>query len=102
MGTTNWKITLFQEIGLVARQTRVQLPDSYICAKLVDFALSAVEEMVRHFDVTMSELNTQRVLPLYLLLGDIYYIYNTFRNDCFRRLTTLVLVLVLVTRRYQN
>ena len=86
----------------MARQTRVQLPDSYICAKLVDFALSAVEEMVRHFDVTMSELNTQRVLPLYLLLGDIYYIYNTFRNDCFRRLTTLVLVLVLVTRRYQN
>ena len=54
----------------MARKTRVQLPDSYICAKLVDFALSAVEEMVRHFDVTMSELNTQRVLPLYLLLGD--------------------------------
>ena len=23
--------------GLVSRQTRVQLPDSYICAKLVDF-----------------------------------------------------------------
>ena len=84
----------------MARQTRVQLPDSYICAKLVDFALSAVEEMVRHFDVTMSELNTHRVLPLYLLLGDIYYVYNTFRNDCFRQLTTLVLVLVLVTWRY--
>ena len=30
--------------GLVSRQTRVQLPDSYICAKLVDFALSAVEK----------------------------------------------------------
>ena len=40
---------------LVSRQTRVQLPDSYICAKLVDFALSAVEEMVRHFDVTTSD-----------------------------------------------
>ena len=55
------------EIGLVARQTRVQLPDSYICAKLVDFALSAVEEMVRHFDVTTSDY----IIPLYLLLGDI-------------------------------
>ena len=41
--------------GLVSRQTRVQLPDSYICAKLVDFALSAVEEMVHHFDVTTSD-----------------------------------------------
>ena len=41
--------------GLVSRQMRVQLPDSYICAKLVDFALSAVEEMVRHFDVTTSD-----------------------------------------------
>ena len=56
----------------MVRKTRVQVPDSYICAKLVDFALSAVEEMVHHFDVTMSELNTQRVLPLYLLLEDIY------------------------------
>ena len=28
----------------MTRQTRVQLPDSYICAKLVDFALSAVEK----------------------------------------------------------
>ena len=47
--------TLFQEIGLVTRQTRVQLPDSYICAKLVDFAHFAVEELVRHFDVTRSD-----------------------------------------------
>ena len=41
--------------GLVSRQTRVQLPDSYICAKLVDFAHFAVEELVRHFDVTRSD-----------------------------------------------
>ena len=47
--------TLFQEIWLVTRQTRVQLPDSYICAKLVDFAHFAVEELVRHFDVTRSD-----------------------------------------------
>ena len=30
--------------GLVSRQTRVQIPDSYICAKFVDFALSAIEK----------------------------------------------------------
>ena len=33
--------------GLVSRQMRVKFPDSYNCAKLVDFALSAVQEMVR-------------------------------------------------------
>ena len=47
--------TLFQEIRLVACQTRVQLPDSYMCAQLIDFAISAVEEMVCHFDVTTSD-----------------------------------------------
>ena len=44
--------------GLVSRQTRVQLPDSYICAKLVDFAHFTVEELVRHFDVTTSDYIT--------------------------------------------
>ena len=48
-------VALTMNGGLVSHQTRVQLPDSYICAKLVDFALSAVEEMVRHFDVTTSD-----------------------------------------------
>ena len=45
--------TLFQEIELVARQTRGQLPDSCIFAKLVDFALCVVEETVRQ---TVSEM----------------------------------------------
>ena len=89
----------------MARITRVQLPDSYICAKLVDFALSAVEEMVRHFDVTMSELNTHRVLPLYLLLGDIYYVYNTFIKmivSDYSRPLYLYLYLLLGDTTYQS
>ena len=49
---------------LVSRQTRVQHPDSYICAKLVDFALSAVEEMVQHFDVTTSD----HIIPTLVLV----------------------------------
>ena len=89
----------------MARKTRVQFPDSYICAKLVDFALSAVEEMVRHFDVTMSELNTHRVLPLYLLLGDIYYVYNTFIKmivSDYSRPLYLYLYLLLGDTTYQS
>ena len=50
----------FQEIGLVSCQKRVQLPESEICAKLV-------EEMVPYFNVTKSDY----IIPLYWLLGDI-------------------------------
>ena len=65
--------TLFQEIRLVAQQTRGQLPDSCIYAKFVDFALCVVEEMVRQTFSKMIVSDDLRPLNLYLYLlhGDI-------------------------------